>query len=816
MTLVEGKYDFRSVERQLIAQWADHGTYEFNPRQQKNVFTIDTPPPTVSGQVHLGHVYSYTHADVIARFHRMSGQEVFYPFGFDDNGLPTERFTEKARKIRAREVGRGAFIEACLELSAEVESQFEQFWKRLGLSVDWRLRYSTIDPRSRRISQAAFIDLVEKGRAYRQEAPTQWCIECGTGVAQAEVEDRSGLPTLFTTIPFTLDDGTVIPVATTRPELLAACVALMIHPEDHRYQRYAGEYAYTPLFKLRVPVIADAHVDPEKGSGAVMCCTFGDIADVAWWQRYHLPLRIAITAEGRLNDLAGPYAGLRIKEARQRILKDLQDTHLVLAQQQIEHTVGVHERCGTEIEYLVAGQWFIRILDIKPRLIEAGRQIAWHPEHMRARYESWIEGLNWDWNISRQRYYGIPFPVWLCQDCGAVILARRNDLPVDPQVDSPPVSACPQCGKVSIEGEHDVMDTWATSSVTPQICGTLLEPYGISQEEFDRRFRPMTLRPNAHDIIRTWDFYTIVRSLFLLDTIPWTNVLISGHALDPEGRKLSKSRRTAAEDPTAFLEEHSADAVRYWATGVALGGDTVISTEIIRKGQRLITKLWNAARLIAPHIENFQPFAEPPATLNIIDQWLLHRLGETVAKATSFFIDYDFRSAREVTEQFFWGDLCDNYLELIKFRLYGQADGVTPESRDACRFVLYHALLAVLKLFAPFLPFITEELYARVYSHLLSTTPSIHRSMWPVAHPAWHTPSSLAIGQQLLEVVETVRRYKSERHLSMATELTALHVTLPNSAADPVRAAEVDLRSVTRAHVVKIGSGDAVGVEIIA
>ncbi|MCL5946605.1 MAG: class I tRNA ligase family protein, partial [Chloroflexi bacterium] len=388
-----------------------------------SVEAVDTPPPTVSGQIHLGHVYSYTHADVIARFHRMIGQEVFYPFGFDDNGLPTERFVEKARKVRAREVGRRAFIASCLELSAEVEDQFEQFWKRLGLSVDWRLRYSTIDLRSRRISQAAFIDLVEKERAYRQESPTQWCIECGTGVAQAEVEDRSGILTLFTTIPFTLDDGTIIPVATTRPELLAACVALMIHPEDHRYQHYTGQHVRTPLFNLRVPVIADPNVDPEKGSGAVMCCTFGDVTDVAWWRKHHLPLRIAITSDGRLNHLAEPYAGLRIKEARQRILQDLQDAHFILTQQQIEHTVGVHERCGTEIEYLVAGQWFIRILDIKSQLIEAGRRIAWHPDHMRARYESWVEGLNWDWNISRQRYYGIPFPVWLCHDCGAIILA---------------------------------------------------------------------------------------------------------------------------------------------------------------------------------------------------------------------------------------------------------------------------------------------------------------------------------------------------------------------------------------------------------
>ncbi len=487
MATLEGRYDFKSAEPRLQEQWAESGIYQFEAGRPGNVYSVDTPPPTVSGQIHVGHVYSYTQADVVIRYHRMKGEQVLYPFGFDDNGLPTERFTENSTGIRARDVGRQAFIEACLALSSQVEDTFERFWKRLGLSVDWRVRYSTINPQSRRVSQAAFIDLYEKNLVYRQEAPTLWCPECRTAVAQADVDDKQGVSTAFSTIPFTLDDGRELRIATTRPELLPACVAVLVHPEDERYRSYTGHKATTPLFDLAVPVMTDDKVDREKGTGAVMVCTFGDVTDVYWWRTYNLPLRIVIDQDGRMNALAGPYAGLRIKAARAKILEDLAAAGKILESRTIEHTVGVHERCGTEIEYLVAGQWFVRLLENKERFLEAGRRIKWHPEHMRARYDSWIEGLNWDWNISRQRYYGVAFPVWYCQACGQPVMADRAQLPVDPQESAPPTSRCAACGSAEFVPETDVMDTWATSSVTPQIIGNLLEPLGISAEEFDRR-----------------------------------------------------------------------------------------------------------------------------------------------------------------------------------------------------------------------------------------------------------------------------------------------------------------------------------------
>ncbi|MGH2366642.1 MAG: valine--tRNA ligase, partial [Chloroflexota bacterium] len=663
MAALEGRYDFRTAEPRLQAQWAEAGLYQFDPRHGGRPYTVDTPPPTVSGRVHVGHVYSYTQADIIIRYHRMKGEQVFYPFGFDDNGLPTEIFTETSKGIRAREVGRQAFIEACLSLSEQVEAQFERFWKRLGLSVDWRLKYSTIDDRSRRVSQAAFIDLHEKDHVYRQEAPTLWCTTCQTGVAQADVDDKPGVESLFTTIPFALDGGGELRIATTRPELLAACVAIFVHPEDERYRAVAGKTAQTPLFDLQVPVLTDERADPQKGTGAVMCCTFGDVTDVAWWRDHKLPLRIAITEDGHLNERAGPYAGLTVKAARARILEDLATAGLVRDQQRIEHTVGVHDRGGHDLEYLVTKQWFIKVLDKKDWWLEAGRRIKWYPEHMRARYENWIEGLNWDWNISRQRYYGVPFPVWYCRACDRPVLATPEQLPVDPQETPPPVDACPACGAKDFDPDPDVMDTWATSSVTPQLCGTLLEPFGISPQEFDRRYRPMTLRPNAHDIIRTWDFYTIVRSLYLTGDIPWTDVLIHGHALDPSGKKISKSKLKTAEDPTPMLEQFSADAVRYWAASVRTGGDTNLSEEVFRNGSKLVTKLWNASKFALAHLDGYRPPEALPETLNATDRWLLARLHEVVRRTTAAMEAYEFATAKSEVERFFWSDLCDNYLE---------------------------------------------------------------------------------------------------------------------------------------------------------
>ncbi len=831
MPPLDARYDFKTAEPRLQARWAESGVYEFDPQHPGPPYTVDTPPTTVSGQIHIGHVYSYTHADIVIRYHRMLGEQVMYPFGFDDNGLPTERFTERVRRIRAQDVGRRAFIEACLELSAEIEAKFERFWKRLGLSVDWRLRYSTIDPRSRRVSQSGFLDLFEKDRVYRRNAPTLWCPECQTAVAQAELNDLPGVAAAFTTIPFALDGegGGSIPIATTRPELLPACVAIFVHPTDTRYQALVGRLARTPLFHQPVPILADERADPAKGSGAVMCCTFGDVTDVAWWQAHTLPLRLALTPQGRLNELGGPYQGLSIPAARARILDDLQQGGLILEQRQVQHDVNVHERCGTPIEFLVAGQWFVRLLDDTQRFLDENRRIQWHPESMRVRYEIWVQGLSWDWNISRQRTYGVPFPVWYCRACDTPILAARADLPVDPQESNPPLDACPRCGASEFEPDRDVMDTWATSSVTPQICGTLLEPFGISEQEFDRRFRPMSLRPNAHDIIRTWDFYTIVRSLYWTGDIPWRHVLISGHAVDRGGQKLSKSKLKASDDPTATLERYSADAVRYWTAGGRTGADTPLSEDTLKNGSRLITKLWNAARLALPHLEGYRPPPEPPSSLNPTDHWLLGRLATTIHAATAAMDDYEYGLARSEVERFFWTDFCDNYLELAKYRLYDDARSAAPadpdqaatqepggesraehdehagreSGRDAVRYTLFHTLLSVLKLLAPILPHVTEELYLAGFAHLDGAT-SIHVARWPHVPDHWPSDDAVRLGAPILAVADAVRRWKAERQLSVGAPLATRRIEAPTEAIDTLRQSLLDLQSVTRAQAIEL------------
>jgi valyl-tRNA synthetase len=803
---LDARYDFRTAEPRIQATWEEAGTYRFDPTHPGRPFTVDTPPPTVSGKMHLGHVYSYTQADVVVRYRRMRGEAVFYPLGYDDNGLPTERFVEKRLGIRGRDMERRAFAEACQRVVAEVEAEYEHLCRRLGLSVDFALRYSTVDDRSRRVAQAAFLDLHARGLVHRQAAPTLWCPECATAVAQADVDDLPNVRAAFTTIPFHLGEtapqGThELLIATTRPELLPSCVAVFVHPDDPRYHALVGRKARIPLFDREVPILADPRADPEKGTGAVMCCTFGDATDVVWWRAHGLPLRLAIGPDGRMTDLAGAYAGRPIRQARAGVLADLVAAGLVRAQHEVEHTVGVHERCGTPVEYLVAPQWFIRILDKKEALIEAGRRIAWHPPHMRARYESWVEGLTWDWCISRQRQFGVPFPLWYCQQCGATALAEADELPVDPRETPPRGALCPRCGGRALVGERDVMDTWATSSLTPQILATLHPGLEL----------PMTMRPNAHDIIRTWDFYTIVRSLYLSGEIPWRDLMISGHSLDPRGKKLSKSKGAKAEEPIDLIERHSADAIRYWAASGRTGADTLFSEEVIRNGQRLVNKLWNAARLILPRLGDgvldvpvvldMLPGHLPPR-LGPTDRWLLARLAETIDRATAGMEAYEYAAARAESERFFWADLCDNYLEMVKARLYEGAD-------PSARYTLHHALAAVLKLLAPILPHATEAIWRAGRA-----AGSIHTAAWPVADPSWRDPAALRLGEALVAVAEAARRWKAERKLSVAAPLAALEIAAPANLLAPLRAAEADLRSVTRASRIEVAIADALAIAL--
>jgi valyl-tRNA synthetase len=809
-------YHPTEAEPRLSALWQQQGVYHFSPDKPGPVFSIDTPPPTVSGNLHLGHVYSYSHADFIARFWRMNGFQVYYPMGYDDNGLPTERLVEKRLGITAAQVGRTTFIEKCLQVSEEAEKDYQQLWQRLGLSIDWRYTYRTIDERSRRTSQFSFIDLYRKGLAYRREAPAIWCPECRTSIAQAELNDLER-QSEFVTLAFRTQSGESVPIATTRPELLPACVAVFVHPDDARYRDLIGRRSalqlIVPGFGQQVPVIADSGADPEKGTGAVMCCTFGDSTDVSWWYTHHLPLVEVLGQDGRMTGQAGELVGLSVAEARRKIIQSLEEQGLVLGRQPTLQTVRVHERCDTPVETIIARQWFIRVLDFKEAFLKAGQEVEWRPEHMQARYRAWVENLNWDWCISRQRYFGVPFPLWYCTACGDIMLADENQLPVDPLSEAPSHPCA--CGSSQFQPETDIMDTWATSSLSPQIAGQWLanseSQIGDSPSQLYSRVFPFSLRSQAHEIIRTWAFYTIVKSLHHFGQLPWKTVLISGWGLAGEGTgKISKSRGGGPMPPLEMIERYSSDAVRYWAASTSPGKDAVISEEKIQLGSRLVTKLWNVARFSEGVLQEYAPPPDMPDEMLFTpaDRWILARLSDLIQVVTKLFRQGEYAAAKSETENFFWGDLADNYMEMCKQRLYAPGHPQAP----AARYTLYHALLTMLKLFAPILPYVTEEIYQGLFAEGVGSMAddtanptSIHTSDWPSPNPAWSDPEALESGEILVQIATAVRRYKSERSLPLGSELPALQLAVADAGlAQRLQAATPDLMSVTRACQVQV------------
>lgn len=799
------RYDPKEMEPHLQQYWQECGVYHFSPQSERPVFSIDTPPPTVSGHLHLGHVYSYSHTDFIARFKRMQGHNVFYPMGYDDNGLPTERLVEKRLKITAPQVGRQAFIEKCLEVSEQAERDYQALWQRLGLSIDWRYTYRTIDEHSRRTSQRSFLDLYVQGLIYRREAPAIWCPECRTAIAQAELNDLER-QSEFVTLAFRTPDGADLPIATTRPELLPACVAVFVHPADARFRGLIGQQVQTPLFGQWVPVLEDPAADPEKGTGAVMCCTFGDTTDVAWWYTHKLPLIAAVGRDGKLLAPAGAYAGLPLAEARRAIKEDLAAGGWLLGRQPTTQSVRVHERCDTPVEYIVTRQWFVRVLDFKEELLRAGEAVDWHPEHMRLRYHAWVENLNWDWCISRQRYFGVPFPVWYCRECGEIRLASPDQLPVDP-ADSAPTEPC-ACGSRAFIPEEDVMDTWATSSMSPQIVGYWLDSAEAGPPDLYQRVFPFSLRPQAHEIIRTWAFYTIVKSHHQFSALPWKNVMISGWGLAGEGMgKISKSRGGGPMAPMEMIASYSADALRYWAASTGTGRDAVISEEKIQMGARLANKLWNVARFSERFVTTGPADPPPAATLTPADRWILAGLQKLIRRATGLFESYDYAGARAEAESFFWRDLADNYLEMCKQRLYDES---SPQRAGAI-YALSQVLPALLKLFAPLLPYVTEAIYLELFANreapeaATAMAASIHTAAWPTPDPGREDEAAQAAGENLVEIATAVRRYKSERNLPLGTELTRLQLaTVDPRLASLLRDAHADLISVCRARQVEV------------
>lgn len=857
-------YKPRDTEERWRGHWIETRAYAWDPnRGRDETFVVDTPPPTVSGELHVGHMFSYSHQDFIVRFQRMRGLNIFFPIGWDDNGLPTERRVQnlynvscephlrydpnlklkRGRKGDPTPISRRNFIEVCHEVTKEDEEAFRRLWTRLGMSYDWSLEYATIDEHCRRISQLSFLELLNKGELYHAERPVMWDVDFQTAIAQAEVVDKE-CRGAYHHLNFAIQDSDEkIVIATTRPELLPACVALVAHPKDDRYRHLIGETAVTPLFHVPVVIIADEKADPEKGTGIVMVCTFGDQTDVEWWREHELPIRQIIGRDGRLretrfreaddstiliipdqksflggrtlsvtsvtpipslnpelaNTVYSKIQGKYVKQAQKIIAEIAEATEGVTAKprEEIFHTVRFFEKGDRPLELLPTPQWYGRVLDKKDALVEQGRKIQWHPEFMGNRYSDWVEGLNQDWCMSRQRYFGVPIPLWYKVGQGGPplfnerIVPSADALPIDPLDDVPPGYTEDQRNKPGgFAGDPDVLDTWATSSLTPQIAS-----HWVFDENRHKSVFPMDVRPQSHEIIRTWAFYTIVKAFMHEDVIPWKHVVISGWILDPDRKKMSKSRGNAVT-PEPLIDQFGADSVRYWAARARLGVDTAYDEQVFKVGKRLCTKLFNASKFaIGRFSELDSSVLTPDKILLETDRAAVAELRPLIDRATTALEKFDYAQALALTEDFFWRTFCDNYLELAKPRTYEKDITEGRLSAGAALRIVHRALL---RMFAPYLPYLTEEVWHWAYATDPGMAESIHTSPWPTVEEFAEVPEpqhgdtfNIAVA-----VIEAVRKAKTEVNLSMKAPVKGAVIT--------ARAATLDALETTLEDIVRM------------
>jgi valyl-tRNA synthetase len=891
-------YNHKEAEKKWQEFWLSSGVYNWNENSTRaDNFVIDTPPPTVSGLLHMGHIFSYTQADFIARYKRMKGYNVFYPMGFDDNGLPTERLVEKVKKVRAvdyiKEHGREGFVALCNDVVEEARVEFRTLFRSAALSVDWNQEYHTISDEVQKISQMSFLDLYKKNHVERVLQPMFWDPIDQTAIANAEIEEKE-LDSFENYIWFGLitdeqlqahkegkkiewEDLEKVEVMTTRPELLPACMGLMIHPDD--INKYSGKKAVSPYFNAIVPIVADDKVFKEKGTGVVMCCSFGDETDIFWWKKHKefLHTKIIINKFGKI-DFSLPYTvyvasfsvnyslqknespihehfleyesfvgkfmnlnGLRADHqdkklsAKHKMIELLEANNLTAKEKKpIKHMVKCAERSGAALEFIPTTQWFVKLVDKKEQLLAKARECTWYPDYMLKRLEQWIESLSWDWCISRQRYFGVPFPVWYSKRAGEegkILFADVDQLPVNPIKDLPKGYS-----KDEVEPDFDVMDTWATSSISPQINSHAInKDFAINYDRHQKLF-PADIRPQAHEIIRTWAFYTIAKAMLHEDEIPWKNLMISGWCLASDKTKMSKSKGNVIT-PVDLIENHSADAVRYWSSTSRLGADTAFSEETLKIGKKLVNKLWNATKFAAINFDKLNSFQLPASgnqqvagsgqqaaaelssakfaitsgkITNTLDKWIISRLAKAVKRATEDFELYEYSAARAVIEDFFWNDFCDNYLEMIKVRAYDET-GANPEGQQSAILAVYHSVEAILRLFAPIVPHICDELYTHIFDDKLAAKniTSIHaKGTWPQVDDYVIDEESEKSGEYARKILDEVRKTKADANVSIKFPIENLIVSVPAAETKYIEAVASDIANVTSAKNFKIIEGE--------
>jgi len=784
--MAKGKgYDAEEAEKKWQNYWEKEKIYKFDSKSKKKIYSIDTPPPYASaGHLHVGHALSYTQFEIIARIMRQLGFNVYFPPGYDDNGLPTEKYVEEKLGIDKNKVNREEFRRICLKESKKAEDIYtNNVFKKLGHSYDWDLLYQTISPESQKVAQTAFLKLIKKGDCYRAREPVIWCTKHETALAQAEVEDLAR-KTKLNYIDFNIENSNEkVTIATTRPELLSSCVGVFVNPKDKRYKNLVGKSLNVPLFNYDVKVMEDEKVDIDFGTGIVMVCTFGDNTDIEWWKKHKLELKISINEKGKLNEKAGKYAGLGLKEAREKIIEDLEKEGRLKKQEELEQTVGSCWRCSTPVEYLVKEQWFIKTLSYKKQLLQYGKKVKWHPDFMRIRYENWVQNLGWDWCISRQRYYGIPIPVWYCDNCKEIILPKEAELPVDPTIVK---KKCDKCGK-DARADTDVFDTWMTSSNSPEVACRWLE-----KQDLYKKLVPMNLRPQSHDIIRTWAFYTILKSFLLFKRIPWKDITINTFVLDDKGKGMSKSKGNVVW-ADELLKRFNVDAFRYWVGTASLGSDLPFKEQDLVAGSRFLTKLWNASKFVLMNLKNYK--LKKPKKIEVIDKWMLDKTSNLVEEVKKLYLDYNIAEGKRKVENFFWKDFADNYLEIVKNRVYNGSK----EEKESAFFTLYSSLLAILKLIAPIMPHITEEIYHMKFAKD-EQCKSIHISKWPDLK--FKDKKSKEVGDLLVKIVSKVRQEKAKKQKSVKAEII---LTLDKKDKSKLKGVAGDLGAVLNSKQIKEG-----------